>query len=60
MPRAKSELTGARPRVLVARLTERQKIMFLRLGGSKWVRGILNEEIKKYEQEAQGGTMSKT
>ena len=53
MPRAKSELTGIKPRALVARLTERQKITFLRLGGSKWLRQLLQAEVEKYEQSVQ-------
>lgn len=51
MPRAKSELTGMKPRCLVARLTERQKIAFLRLGGSKWLRALLQQEVDKHENE---------
>lgn len=51
MPRPKSELTGQKPRALVARLTERQKIAFLRLGGSKWLRGILQAEVEKQEKQ---------
>ena len=53
MPREQSELTGMKPRSLVARLTERQKITFLRLGGSKWIRKILDEEVLKYEKSRQ-------
>lgn len=45
MPRPKSELTGQRPRDLSARLTEEQHIMYLRLGGSKWLRALLIQEI---------------
>ena len=51
MPREQSELTGMKPRALVARLTERQKIAFLRLGGSKWIRAILQEEVEKHEKQ---------
>ena len=51
MPRPTSELTGMKPRALVARLTERQKIAFLRLGGSKWLRQVLNFFIEDLELE---------
>ena len=51
MPREQSELTGMKPRALVARLTERQKIAFLRLGGSKWIRAILQQEVEKHEKQ---------
>lgn len=51
MPRPKSELTGGRARYIApdmsARLTEEQHVMFLRLGGSKWLRTTLNEVIKE-------------
>ena len=49
MSRPTSELTGMKPRSLVARLTERQKIAFLRLGGSKWLRQVLQQEVEKHE-----------
>ena len=49
MPRPTSELTGMKPRALVARLTERQKIAFLRLGGSTWLRQVLQQEVEKHE-----------
>lgn len=47
MPRPVSPLTGRKPRSLVARLTEQQHIMFLRLGGSRWIRSVIDEEIAK-------------
>ena len=45
MPRPKSELTGLRPRTLVARLTKEQHETFLRIGGSTWVRRMLDKEV---------------
>lgn len=47
MPRPKSELTGLRPRNISARLTEAQHIMLIKLGGSKWLRGQLQQEVNK-------------
>ena len=48
MPRPKSELTG--PHYIApdmsARLTEAQHIMFLRLGGSTWLRKKLDAELQ--------------
>ena len=55
MPRPKSELTGGRARYIApdmsARLTEEQHIMFLRLGGSKWLRARINEAINKQKEQ---------
>jgi hypothetical protein len=34
-----------------ARLTEEQHIMFLRLGGSKWLRARINEAINKQKEQ---------
>ena len=53
--RPKSELTGGRARYIApdmsARLTEEQHVMFLRLGGSKWLRAGLNEAINKQKEQ---------
>ena len=60
MPRPKSGLTGARPRYIApdmsARLTEEQHIMFLRLGGSKWLRARINEVINKQKEQHRART----
>ena len=50
MPRPKSELTGSTPKTLVERLPDRQKKAFIRLGGAKWIRGILQAEVERYEK----------
>ena len=53
--RPKSELTGGRARYIApdmsARLTEEQHVMFLRLGGSKWLRARINEAINKQKEQ---------
>ena len=53
--RPKSDLTGRRPRYIApdmsARLTEEQHVMFLRLGGSKWLRARINEAINKQKEQ---------
>lgn len=53
MARPKSNLTG--PHYIApdmsARLTEEQHIMFLRLGGSKWLRARINEAINKQKEQ---------
>lgn len=45
MPRAVSELTGSNPRLCI-RVTEEQHTAYLRLGGSRWLREVLNREIE--------------
>ena len=58
--RPKSELTGGRARYIApdmsARLTEEQHIMFLRLGGSKWLRARINEVINKQKEQHRART----
>ena len=60
MPRPKSELTGSRARYIApdmsARLTEEQHVMFLRLGGSKWLRARINEAINKQKEQHRART----
>jgi hypothetical protein len=51
MPRPQSELTGSTPKTLVARLPARQKLAYIRLGGAKWIRGLLQAEVDRYEKE---------
>jgi hypothetical protein len=51
MSRPKSPLTGQRPRCFSARLTEAQHIMFLRVGGSRWLREQLDKELAKAQQQ---------
>lgn len=55
--RPKSEITGQRPRNLItktkgapgvsARWTEAHHIAFLKLGGSKWLREMVEKEMSK-------------
>jgi hypothetical protein len=47
MSRPKSEITGLKPYSISARLTEDQRIMFVRLRGTKWLRAVLQAEIDK-------------
>lgn len=47
MPRPKSQLTGLRPYSMSARLTEEQRIMFVKLRGTRWLRAMLQAEIEK-------------
>jgi hypothetical protein len=39
-----------------ARLTEEQHVMFLRLGGSKWLRARINEVINKQKEQNRAKT----
>lgn len=57
MPRPKSELTGVRPRVVVAgqdgrskvsvRWTNEHHIAYLKLGGSRWLRAEVEKHMEK-------------
>ena len=51
MPRPRSELTNVKPRALSARLTEDQILMFKRLGGSKWLRDVLENEYRRFVRD---------
>ena len=59
MGRPKLSDTGSGPRTLSVRWSEEHHIMFLQLGGSKWLRRIVQKEIDKKaavkaEQEKDG------
>lgn len=59
MPRAKSELTGTKPRQLVngyssgvsVRWTEAHHLTYLKLGGSKWLREMVEQYMPKPEKQ---------
>ena len=63
--RPKSAITGQSPRSLVAktkeapgvsiRWTEEHHIAYLRLGGSKWLREMVEKEIQCRQQEQKPG-----
>ena len=47
MGRPKLSDTGSGPRTLSVRWSEEHHIMFLQLGGSKWLRSVVAAEIDK-------------
>lgn len=47
MPRPKSNITGLRPKNLSVRWTEEHHLAYLRLGGSGWLRQVIEAELAR-------------
>ena len=51
MPRPKSELTGS-TKIIGIRLAVWEHELYMKLGGARWVRGLLKERKKEMVKEA--------